>query len=346
MKHIFILDTNVLLEEPDIIYSFTDAEVIVPETVLSEIDKLKMIRVSSDLKHRGREVSRNLFELSKKGKLSDGVQIKDGSIVRIATLDSSPEVPKSLNLKITDDRILAVAYQIHKKNPKKVTLITSDLNMLLKAQTLGINIQHKEAAPERDLAFFKKPIWKKTLPWALVALFVLAFSAILYFLVLAPSEKPSVVSSEVVFEQEIYQSKKNEYLEALENNPNDLQALVGLGNLYFDTKQYQLAINLYQRALEIQPNNTNVRTDLGIAYFYLGMNDAAIREFREVIKIDPNHPNAHFNLGVVFWRGKNDLENALKEFQEYLGLLPEGPSAEEAKENIAQIKTAIERGRE
>ncbi|MDO8885680.1 PIN domain-containing protein [Candidatus Oleimmundimicrobium sp.] len=342
MKHIFVLDTNVLLEDPDIIYSFTEAEVIIPETVLSEIDKLKMAHVSSDIKHHGREVSRNLFNLSEKGKLSDGVQIKNGTTIKIATLEPFPEVPKSLNLKITDDRILAITYQIHKKNPNRVILITSDLNMLLKAQTLGINTQHKETSSKKGFVLFKKPMWKVILPWVLVVLLVLTIFTILYLGGFPPSQKPSSAPPEVTSEQEIYQSKKNECLKALEDNPNDLQALVGLGNLYFDNKQYQLAINMYQRSLEIQSNNTNVRTDLGIAYFYLGMNDAAIREFQEVIKIDPNHPNAHFNLGIVFWRGKNDLKNALKEFERYLELLPEGPSAEEAKQNITQIKTTIE----
>jgi len=306
LKHIFVLDTNVLLEEPNIIYSFPDAEVIVPETVLSEIDKLKTARVSGDLKYHGREVSRMLFELSEKGKLSEGVKAKNGALIKVATLTTSAEIPKSLSLKSTDDRILAITYQIHKKNPGKVTLVTSDLNMLLKAQTFGINIHHKEKKKKKESVFGEIP-------------------------------------SEATLEEEIYQAKKNDYLKVLQDNPNDLQALVGLGNLYFDTKQYQLAINTYQRALEIQPNNTNIRTDLGISYFYLGMNDAAIREFQEVLKIDPNHPNAHFNLGIVFWRGKNEPQNALKEFEKYLELCPEGPSAEDAKQNITQIKASIKK---
>lgn len=341
MKHIFVLDTNVLLEEPNIIYSFPDAEVIVPETVLSEIDKLKTARVSGDLKYHGREVSRILFELSEKGKLSEGVKAKNGALIKVATLTSSAEIPKSLSLKSTDDRILAITYQIHKKNPGKVTLVTSDLNMLLKAQTLGINIQHKKVEPIKESAFFKRTPWKRVVPWVLTVFLILAIFGILYFKVFNTSKKSGEIPSEATFEEEIYQAKKNDYLKVLQDNPNDLQALVGLGNLYFDTKQYQLAINTYQRALEIQPNNTNIRTDLGTSYFNLGMNDAAIREFQEVLKIDPNHPNAHFNLGIVFWRGKNEPQNALKEFEKYLELCPEGPSAEDTKQNIAQIKASI-----
>ncbi|HDP70641.1 MAG TPA: tetratricopeptide repeat protein [Actinobacteria bacterium] len=346
MKPIYVLDTNVLLDEPNIIYSFPDAEIVISETVLSEIDKLKTTKASTDLKYHGREISRALFELSKKGKLREGIRIDNGAVIKIATFDSSGEVPKSLNLKNTDDRILALTFQIHKKNPKNLTLVTSDLNMLLKAQTLGINIQYKEGQPAKGFQFFRKTTWKKNVPWFLTIFLVLVISGgiVFYFQAYVPSkETPADISSEIMVQQKIYEDQKNEYLKALENDPNDLQALVGLGNLYFDTKQHQLAINMYQRALEIRPSDTNIKTDLGIAYFYLGMNDAAVREFQAVIEIDPNHPNAHFNMGIVLWRGKSDLNNAVKEFEKYLELRPEGPSAEEAKQNIAQINAALKK---
>jgi hypothetical protein len=73
-----VLDTNVLLADPQALLAFPDAEVVIPETVLGELDKLKTSRVDPDLRFRGREVSRMLFELSEQGSLIDGVDLPDG----------------------------------------------------------------------------------------------------------------------------------------------------------------------------------------------------------------------------------------------------------------------------
>src|SRR4051794_10773601 len=57
-------------------------------------------------------------------------------------------------------------------------------------------------------------------------------------------------------------------LTAVQNNPNDLESLVKLGNLYFDGQQYDQSIVHYERALTITPANPDVLTDLGTAYWY------------------------------------------------------------------------------
>src|SRR5512135_3760863 len=51
------------------------------------------------------------------------------------------------------------------------------------------------------------------------------------------------------------------YKEILKKDPNNLQAIVNLANLYFDTRQDLLAIENYRKALAIDPRNVNVRTD-------------------------------------------------------------------------------------
>ena len=80
MKKIVVLDTNVLLADPNSVLSFPRAEVVIPETVLAELDKLKTARVDPDLRFRGREVSRILFDLSEEGSLVDGVELPDGGL--------------------------------------------------------------------------------------------------------------------------------------------------------------------------------------------------------------------------------------------------------------------------
>jgi PhoH-like ATPase len=66
-----VIDTNVLLSQPDVVNTFHDADVVIPEMVLSEIDKLKTARVDPELRYKGRQISRILFELSEVGSLHD-----------------------------------------------------------------------------------------------------------------------------------------------------------------------------------------------------------------------------------------------------------------------------------
>ncbi len=93
MQKIVVLDTNVLLADPQALLSFPRAEVVIPETVLGELDKLKTARVDPDLRFRGREVSRLLFEFSEEGSLTEGVDLPEGGRLRVAPFDSRHHAP-------------------------------------------------------------------------------------------------------------------------------------------------------------------------------------------------------------------------------------------------------------
>ena len=118
MSKVVILDTNVLLADPNSILSFPRSEVVIPETVLGELDKLKTARVDPDLRFRGREISRMLFDLSEDGSLVEGVELPDGGTLRVAPFDSEKTLPKGVGSRNADDRILATAYQIWNGSPR------------------------------------------------------------------------------------------------------------------------------------------------------------------------------------------------------------------------------------
>ena len=71
----------------------------------------------------------------------------------------------------------------------------------------------------------------------------------------ATSTEEPKQSRSVANEEEILLSKS-----ILEKDPNNLQALIGLGNACFDTDRYQEAIDAYSKALSIDPKNPDVRT--------------------------------------------------------------------------------------
>ncbi len=219
--------------------------------------------------------------------------------------------------------------------------------MLLKAQTLDILVEQCiRLKGERLRAFWQSLLAKKRLfLWGSVPIVLfLATIGLMSIFNVGPFQEtpPTNVPSRV----QTFKEKEQTYLDILESNPRDFNALVGLGNLYFDNQQFQLAINMYERALKIEPENNFVRTDLGVAYFNLGLTDTAIEEFQKVLKDNPKHVTAHYNLGIVLWKGKNDFEGAKEEFQTVMELAPNDPLAQAAQRNIDQIDQLLEKPKE
>lgn len=347
----YVVDTNVFLADPLAIYAFPGSNVLIPDTVLSELDRLKTSKMDKRLRFRGREVSRILFGLSERGTLMSGIPIEEGSTVRVVALDSSTEIPPVLHPKNTDDRILAVAYQ-EAKSGQDVTLVTNDLNMLLKAQTLELPVVRYGEDDERGLGWrFLQAAKRNRAVAAAVVVGVAAFLLALYALRVSTTQNNSQPSPFPVQGQSSFQTQESAYLQALSSNPRDLRALTGLANLYFDdgktsgaSSRFQQATQYYRRALAIEPRDPEVRTDLAITYFYLGSVDSAIREAKLALKYDPNHPLTHYNLGVFYWKGKKDAVNAIREFERAIRVDKVGEVATQARELLQEIRVQQRQG--
>lgn len=132
------------------------------------------------------------------------------------------------------------------------------------------------------------------------------------------------------------------YQEILRKDPNNLQALINIGNLYFDTRQDQLAIDHYQRALSIDPRNVNVRTDMAVCYRRRGNPDKAVEELKKVISIDPRHPQSRYNLGVILIHDKNDIEGGIKAWEGLLENVPDYPYRDSLKAEITKMRVTVE----
>jgi cytochrome c-type biogenesis protein CcmH/NrfG len=124
--------------------------------------------------------------------------------------------------------------------------------------------------------------------------------------------------------------------EIVKKDPKNLPALVELGNLYFDTDQPNEAIDAYSRYLAVKPDNPDVRTDMGIMYRKLGQFDKAIEEFRKAARSDPKHVNSRYNIGLVLLHDKQDMQGAIKAWEEYL-------KVDTSSERSKRIKTQIEK---
>ena len=71
------------------------------------------------------------------------------------------------------------------------------------------------------------------------------------------------------------------------NHPQNTNAWIQLGHVYFDTKIYDKAIHAYEKALKLNPNNANVLTDLGIMYRRSGQFRKAVEKFDKAVAVDP-----------------------------------------------------------
>src|SRR6266700_1388810 len=127
VKKNYILDTNVLLHDPNSLLSFEENNVLLPIEVNEEIDRFK--RESTELGQNARSVSRMLDGLRGEGRLSEGVALPTGGRLRIVFKSKkSPNGHLSIGDNTVDSRIVAVAQNVQKAHPKASTiLVTKDI---------------------------------------------------------------------------------------------------------------------------------------------------------------------------------------------------------------------------
>ncbi len=354
MTKTVVLDTNVLLSDPGIIRSMDGADVVIPETVLSELDKLKTARVDPDLRFKGREVSRILFELSEHGQLTEGVELPGGGTLRVVPFDTVDAMPEGLSGRNADDRIVAVAFDLA-QHSDEVYLLTADLNMLIKAQALGIPVERFRSEEEQSFArrYVIRPFQRYRTPLAILAIAIAIFAGIVYVAQLASRTGAGNASIPVEFTDQLgpQQQQILTYLLALQDNPNDFDTAKKLGDLYYElwsnpqtrSQIYAVdAIKHYQDVLRARPDDLSVRTDLAAIYFYTGQADTAITETRKVLAADPTQIQANYNLGLMYWQGRRDFRNGASQFEKVIKLTNAGDLTalginRLARESLAQV---------
>ncbi|HWH70167.1 MAG TPA: PhoH family protein, partial [Candidatus Sulfotelmatobacter sp.] len=139
MKKNYILDTNVLLHDPNSLLKFDDNNVLLPIEVIEEIDRFK--RESNELGQNARMVSRMLDGFRGHGQLSEGVTLPNGGHLRIAF--QKPKAAQNghavFSTDSVDNRILTLAASIRKAHPKGHTILVSkDINLRIKADAIGL----------------------------------------------------------------------------------------------------------------------------------------------------------------------------------------------------------------
>ncbi len=156
MSKIYVLDTNVLLQDPYSIFSFAQNEVIIPAVVLEEVDSKK--RYMDEVGRNAREISRLIDKLRHKGKLHEKIPLDNGGILRVELNHKSFHRLQEVFVEHTNDnRILAVSLNLlneekSKEQGKEVILVSKDVLVRVKADALGIQAEDflSDRVVERD----------------------------------------------------------------------------------------------------------------------------------------------------------------------------------------------------
>lgn len=166
MKKTYVLDTNILLSSPEILLSLEDNDIIIPDTVLEELDNHKSPKKGAETSYFAREAIRILKELGKASKksFSEGVPTPAGGKVTVLTDHLSRQrgdasylgtrymevIPEDWSLDKADNRILAVTKNLlidslilkdKGLDVQEVILISNDSNMYIKGNSIGITVE-------------------------------------------------------------------------------------------------------------------------------------------------------------------------------------------------------------
>jgi PhoH-like ATPase len=142
MPKTFVLDTNVLVHNPQAVFLFADNIVVIPLVVVEELDNLK--KYQDERGRAARQCSRILDELRERGRLTEGVKLDKGGMLRVETQVNGP-LPEGLELGKADNSILRVALAL-KKHGEDVRFVSKDINARIKADALGVAAEDFENA--------------------------------------------------------------------------------------------------------------------------------------------------------------------------------------------------------
>ncbi len=139
-KKVFVLDTNVLLHDPNSILHFQEHDVVIPIVVIEEVDHFK--KDQTEVGRNARSVSRMLDRLRAAGSLSRGVPLEGGGSLKVDVAAHSLDLGiLSADKHKADNQILACARELLHTLKEHVVLVSKDTNLRIKADAIGVQAE-------------------------------------------------------------------------------------------------------------------------------------------------------------------------------------------------------------
>jgi PhoH-like ATPase len=149
-QRIVVLDTSAIVADPEVVHRYPDSEVVVPLTVIEELDGLK--KRADYTGKSAREAIRKLWGLIDghgPDRLSEPVKLPDGGLLRVEVNGHHEDLVAEhrLDLDVPDNRILNTALSLRRQQGRPVTLVSNDVSFRLKAAVVGIAAEELRAGP-------------------------------------------------------------------------------------------------------------------------------------------------------------------------------------------------------
>ncbi|WP_075602350.1 PhoH family protein [Saccharicrinis aurantiacus] len=158
-RKIFVLDTNVILHDHKCIYNFENNDVVLPIVVLEELDKFK--KGNDQINYQAREFVRDLNKISGEKLFMEGISLgaKQGKLFVATGKPFTEAMQNSFFEKNADHRILAIALHIKEEfNGRVVTLVSKDINLRMKAKSLGLLSEDYETDKVKNIDLLEKGV--------------------------------------------------------------------------------------------------------------------------------------------------------------------------------------------
>lgn len=121
----------------------------------------------------------------------------------------------------------------------------------------------------------------------------------------------------------------------LQQNPDDVEAMLRLANLNFDIQNWARAQELYARYLTLRPDDADVMTDLGISYRETKQFDKALEIFDKTQEIAPQHWQSYYNEVVVLAFDLKRMDAANQTLAKLQEIQPDNPEVARLAQAVA-----------
>lgn len=153
LKKLFVLDTNVILHDSSCLEHFQEHDVVLPITVLEELDNFK--KGNESINFHAREFVRRLDSMSGDALFAEGIGLGKGrGTVRVAIeAQQHGKLTGLFSGAKPDHQILNVAVHQADRNPRqRVILVSKDVNLRMKAKALGLTAQDYKTDHVADIS--------------------------------------------------------------------------------------------------------------------------------------------------------------------------------------------------
>ena len=126
--------------------------------------------------------------------------------------------------------------------------------------------------------------------------------------------------------------------ELAKEDPQNVEILIALGNMYYDAGMAEPAVEYYDRVLAIEADNVDVMVDKATMLRTLKRPDDAVEILQKVIELAPKHEHAWFNMGVIYSVELNDPASAVRAWKMFLEVSPHSAHADAIRQEIERME--------